>query len=308
MRSFPAFALTACAILSACTQSQDADFNPNISVETVRILSSAEFAGREAGTDGGRRSADKIIRIIEQHSKFKPTRQNFAFMPKGGETPLKGQNLIVTIPGKNPAGSILVATAHYDHLGTRGDDIYFGADDNASGVGGLFALLQSFEKNAPKHTVILVFLDAEEQELQGAKALVENYEPIADRPLLNLNLDMIAQNQKGELYMAGSYHTPALKQLVQNATQGTGIDIKFGHDRPEDGDDDWTSQSDHSVFHKTGVPFVYFGVEDHKHYHKPTDTFETLPIDFYIKSLHAITNTARALDANLAKYAKPVSN
>jgi len=211
MRSFPAFALTACAILSACTQSQDADFNPNISVETVRILSSAEFAGREAGTDGGRRSADKIIRIIEQHSKFKPTRQNFAFMPN-------------------------------------------------------------------------------------------------DRPLLNLNLDMIAQNQKGELYMAGSYHTPALKQLVQNATQGTGIDIKFGHDRPEDGDDDWTSQSDHSVFHKTGVPFVYFGVEDHKHYHKPTDTFETLPIDFYIKSLHAITNTARALDANLAKYAKPVSN
>ena len=45
---------------------------------------------------------------------------------------------------------------------------------------------------------------------------------------------------------------------------------------PGSGDDDWTLQSDHGEFHQAGVPFVYFGVEDHPDYHKATDHVDKL--------------------------------
>ncbi|HFB54859.1 MAG TPA: M28 family peptidase, partial [Hellea balneolensis] len=142
--------------------------------------------------------------------------------------------------------------------------------------------------------------------LLGARNYVKTSGSFNTRPVLNLNLDMIAQSQKNELYMSGSYHTPALKSYIEQAAQGTDINLLFGHDRPEDGNDDWTSQSDHAAFHNVGVPFVYFGVEDHPYYHKPTDTFETLPLDFYKKSLNTVVNAAHILDDHLDTLAKPV--
>ena len=45
--------------------------------------------------------------------------------------------------------------------------------------------------------------------------------------------------------------------------------------------DDWTSSSDHGSFHEAGIPFVYFGVEDHRDYHRPTDDVEQIvPAEF----------------------------
>ncbi len=303
------------AVLPACgnnaKKAEREESDINISVAAVQILSSDDFGGREAGTEYGRRAGDEIIRLIGNFSEFEADRQAFNFTVEREDEARNGTNIIVTIPGRKKdkagTGPVLVATAHYDHLGTRGLDIYNGADDNASGVGGLFKLMRNFKDTPPKHTVMLVWLDAEEYDLQGAQAFVRDYAPIAGRPLVNLNLDMIAQSQNGELYMAGSYHTPSLKPLVQKAAKGSGVTVKFGNDRPQDGENDWTNQSDHGVFHNAGVPFVYFGVEDHDHYHAPTDEFDTLPIEFYRESLKVVVKTARALDAALPKLARPVT-
>jgi Zn-dependent M28 family amino/carboxypeptidase len=55
----------------------------------------------------------------------------------------------------------------------------------------------------------------------------------------------------------------------------------LGHDGgTENGDDDWTDDSDHWPFHRAGVPFVYFGVEDHPDYHRPTDTADRIDARF----------------------------
>jgi len=307
MRLLTCAAVVTVILISGCSETQQDDDagNPiNIAVAAAQILSSDYFKGREAGREGGQRAADEIVRLIGNYSNFEPVRMNFAFSPERENENRVGTNIILTIPGKTKKSkSVLVATAHYDHLGEVGLDIFNGADDNASGVGGLFAIMQQFERKRPANTVVLVFLDAEEFKLQGAKAFVRDYKPLKDKNLVNLNLDMIAQSQKGELYMAGAHHTPALKPIVKKAVKGIGLTLKFGHDRPEDGDNDWTSESDHGVFHAAGIPFVYLGVEDHEHYHKATDSFETLPIEFYKKSLKAAVSIARALDKNLAKIA-----
>jgi len=75
--------------------------------------------------------------------------------------------------------------------------------------------------------------------------------------------------------------------------------VPFGHDLPGTGDEDWTMQSDHGVFHEAGIPFVYFGVEDHPDYHQSTDTADRIDPDFFAKAAAVVLDALRALDAGL---------
>lgn len=276
-------------------------------IEAMKILSADDMQGRAAGTAGGRKAAAYIIAQNEDLMRaYDGLTRPFTREIKDGP-PVSGMNIGMLFFGqareyKDPT---LIITAHYDHLGIKDGETFNGADDNASGAAALFAIAQSFNVEPPKHNVIILWLDAEEEGLSGAKAFIEEAGYFDGAPIVNLNLDMISQSSNGELYMAGTYHTPAFGPLMAQAAYGTELTLKFGHDRPELGYNDWTSQSDHGVFHAAGIPFVYFGVEDHPHYHKATDTFETIPIEFYKQSLKTVVNAAHILDDNLAEIAKP---
>jgi len=63
--------------------------------------------------------------------------------------------------------------------------------------------------------------------------------------------------------------------------------------------EDWTESSDHAPFHKNGIPFLYFGVEDHEDYHQPSDTFEHINQDFFIRVSEMILQTVLLLDRNI---------
>jgi Zn-dependent M28 family amino/carboxypeptidase len=192
--------------------------------------------------------------------------------------------------------------AHYDHIGVdESGDVFNGADDNASGVGGLLAVLDHFQANPPEHEVRLLFLDTEESGLAGAYAYMD--ERVDDRPRVALNFDMIAQNADGEIYASGTSHTPAIKPIVDAAARGLLLKIRFGNDQPEDGANDWSLSSDHGAWHAKGYPFLYFGVADHQHYHRVTDEFETLPLPVYRQTVQLAVNTAAGLEAALDELA-----
>lgn len=283
----------------------------------MKTLSADDMGGRQTGSDGAAKAQAFLRAEIAKIDVFDSAYEN-SFMTK----PRKNREGVVppdapiyeaiNIHGlidvdDEDKGPLLIITAHYDHLGTRGDKIYNGADDNASGSAALFSIAQSFAKTPPKHDVLFIWFDAEEMGLQGARHYVLN-KSYGDRAVFNLNLDMISQSQKDEIYASGTYHTPALKPLINKAAKGSEIKVLFGHDRPEDGANDWTLQSDHGPFHLAGLPFLYFGVEDHPHYHRDTDEFENIPLEFYKKSLGLIVNTAHAIDDNLHSLAKPIAN
>src|SRR3990167_5439393 len=120
-----------------------------------------------------------------------------------------------------------------------------------------------------------------------------------DRAALNINMDMVSRSDVGELYVAGTYHTPDLAELVEQVAAQAPVTLLIGHDRPEDGVNDWTTQSDHALFHELGIPFLYFGVEDHPDYHKPTDDFSVIPLDFYVRAADTVAMPVRAADARL---------
>ena len=67
---------------------------------------------------------------------------------------------------------------------------------------------------------------------------------------------------------------------------------------------DWTSKSDHVAFHEKAIPWVYFGVEDHPEYHRPTDRFGTIPQDFFRRSAATVVTAVRSFDDDLDAIAK----
>ena len=267
-------------------------------LEDVRILSADDMEGRLVGSPGGEKARGYILGRMREIGLV-PVEQPFVFKRKDG-TEVRGVNLIARIEGSTPGGKVLVITAHYDHLGIQGGQIYNGADDNASGVAGLLAVAEAFKAAPPKNTVLIVALDAEEGGLRGARVFLEAPPVPAGDIALNINFDMLAKNARGELYAAGGSPNPWVKARLEALVPTAPVTLKLGHDTgPDDSFDNWTYQSDHGVFARAGIPWVYFGVEDHPEYHKPTDDFATVPQAFFIKAVDTVVAAARLFDAQL---------
>lgn len=274
---------------------------------TVRALADPAMEGRAVGTPGGARARAYLLDQFAARG-LEPAiagsfEQPFTFTPgkpgAAAQAPQRGVNLVGRCAGTQPDGPVLVVTAHYDHLGVRGGRVYHGADDNASGVAVLLELAAICRTQPFRHTLLFAALDAEESGLQGARALLAAAPVPRERMALNLNLDMVARGDTGELFAAGLHHTPSLRPLLAPVAERAAIRLRFGHDLPGTGTDDWTLQSDHGVFHEAGIPFVYFGVEDHPDYHQPTDTPDKINPAFFANAARVVLDALRALDAGL---------
>ena len=110
---------------------------------------------------------------------------------------------------------------------------------------------------------------------------------------------MVARGDKGEIYIAGHTSLPGAAPVARTGRRARPIRVRFGHDLPGSGEDDWTMQSDHGPFHQAGIPFVYFGVEDHPDYHQPSDTADKINPEFFAKAAGVVLDAVRALDAGL---------
>jgi Zn-dependent M28 family amino/carboxypeptidase len=212
-------------------------------------------------------------------------------------------NIVAFIPGK-VSKKVIVVTAHYDHVGigrpnAAGDSIYNGTDDNASGTAALLVLAEYFSKNRPQHGMLFAALDAEEMGLQGAKALVNDFPYPLDQILLNVNMDMLSRSEAKEVFVSGTSYYPQFKTILEKIPSETGSVLRFGHDIPGTGADDWTRSSDHGAFFEKKVPHLYFGVEDHVDYHQPSDSFSGIHPDFYEATVRLILKSLLALDAGL---------
>jgi len=272
-------------------------FDHNIIMQSVKYLSSDALQGREANTTGGALAREHIIdrfSVMDLKPAVDNYLQPFTRESRRGNT-VSGINVIGIIPGTSD--KTIVVTAHYDHVGQHDGKIFNGADDNASGVGGLLAITEYFKKNKPKHNIVIAALDAEEKGLVGAFHLADNFPGGINQVVLNVNMDMISRsvNDSDELWACGTHHNPDLAPLLTNLDSP--LNLMLGHDVPGSGSNDWTNASDHAAFHQKDIPFIYFGVEDHEDYHKPTDTFEKIDEAFYVNAMTTIIGFIEAFDS-----------
>lgn len=270
-------------------------------LKDIETLSADDMQGRGIGTEGGAKAREYVVARYKEagiKSFGDSYLQPFEFANRAGKK-FNGTNVLGFIEGAKFKDKYIVISAHYDHVGMHDGEIYNGADDNASGTSALFALGEYLAKNKPSHTIIFAAFDGEESGLRGSRKFVETPPVAKEKIVLNINMDMIAHNDKNELYASGTYHNPQLKPLLENLAKTAKVKLLLGHDKPEEKRNDWTFQSDHGSFHAAKIPFIYFGVEDHEDYHKPTDDFAKINQEFYVRAVETILEAVKALDKEL---------
>lgn len=267
-------------------------------LKDVETLSSDAYEGRKTGTKGSEMARTYLINRLKDiglkpHPGLNGYEQAFEIKGRNGAPAIQGKNIIAYIPGKTE--NVIVISAHYDHIGVIKDEVYNGADDNASGVAGLLQFAKYFTKNKPNNTLIFAIFDAEEMGLQGAKAFVATPPVALDKIKLNINMDMISHNDNGELYASGTFKYPELKPFL--ITTNPKLKLLLGHDDPKLGrENDWTNQSDQGAFNAKNIPFIYFGVEDHKDYHKASDEYQNINKTFFVDAANAIQEVIVNID------------
>jgi Zn-dependent M28 family amino/carboxypeptidase len=265
-------------------------------LKDVEVLSSDAYEGRKTGTKGAEMARiyikDRFKSIgLKAYPSLRGYEQSFTFNNGGGKS-VTGTNLVAYLPGKSE--EVIVISAHYDHIGVIKGEVYNGADDNASGVAALLHIAEYYAKKKPENTLVFAAFDAEEMGLRGSKAFVANPPVPLDKIQLNINMDMISHNDKEELYVCGTFSYPQLKPYIYTSVPN--IKILTGHDDPATGREDWTDQSDQAAFHEKKIPFLYFGVEDHKDYHKASDEYKNINNTFFINATKAILEIIENID------------
>ena len=175
---------------------------------------------------------------------------------------LRSANVLGRLEGSDPRlkEEVIVVTAHFDHLGRgrplKGDDIYNGALDNASGSSALLNLARACAALSPRPRRSLLFaaVTAEESGLLGSRFLAENPPCPIKRIVADFNIDGInIWGPTKSLEMIG-YGKNSLTALAETVAAGRGRKIK-----PDaDVDKGLFYRSDHFSFAKVGVPSAYF--------------------------------------------------
>jgi Zn-dependent M28 family amino/carboxypeptidase len=167
-------------------------------------------------------------------------------------------NVIAKIEGSDPKlrNEYVIYSAHWDHMGRQGDNIFHGASDNASGTASVLELAHAFSElpKPTKRTVLFLWPTAEERGLLGAKYYVQHpLYPLANT-VANINLDYFSDWGWGRTrdFSILGMGMSSLDDLTQQAVARQGR-VLTGDTDPVEG---FFWRSDHVEFAMGGVPFL----------------------------------------------------
>ena len=273
---------------------------------TINFLASDELQGREAGFHGSRVTSEYIVSLLQwmgvsslADSYFQPFDAYRKERQKKGRLEvhpdsivklkqevhqkLSMRNVLGMIPGKNTKEYVIVG-AHFDHLGIDpvldGDQIYNGADDNASGVSAVLQIARAFLASGqqPERNVIFAFWDGEEKGLLGSKYFVQTCSFLSQIKGY-LNFDMIGRNNKPQqpkqvVYFYTAAH-PVFGDWLKEDIRKYGLQLEPDYrawENPIGG-------SDNGSFAKVGIPIIWYHTDGHPDYHQPSDHADRLNWD-----------------------------
>lgn len=273
---------------------------------TINFLASDELQGREAGFHGSRVTSEYIVSLLQwmgvsplADSYFQPFDAYRKERQKKGRLEvhpdsivklkqevhqkLSMRNVLGMIPGKNTKEYVIVG-AHFDHLGIDpvldGDQIYNGADDNASGVSAVLQIARAFLASGqqPERNVIFAFWDGEEKGLLGSKYFVQTC-PFLSQIKGYLNFDMIGRNNKPQqpkqvVYFYTAAH-PVFGDWLKEDIRKYGLQLEPDYRA-------WKNPiggSDNGSFAKVGIPIIWYHTDGHPDYHQPSDHADRLNWD-----------------------------
>ncbi len=218
---------------------------------------------------------------VEDYTIIQLDKSRFAAQPKSIEINIENKfikkfnasNVIAMVTGTQKPDSFIFITAHYDHLGGMGADIYFpGANDNASGVALLLSLAKYYSTHPQKYSIAFILFAGEEIGLVGSKYYSENpLVPLSKIRFLT-NTDLAGTGVDG-ITVVNATIFPKEFELM-NKVNDEGKYLAKINARGE------AANSDHYWFTKKGVPsFFFYTLGGIAAYHDVFDKAVTLPLN-----------------------------
>jgi hypothetical protein len=239
-----------------------------------------------------------VMAIIDEEKSIEGLSVNIKI--KFNDRTITGKNIVGLIKGKSD--EVIIIGAHYDHLGRDGDEnIFYGADDNGSGVAALLEIASAFSKikGGLKRSVLFIAFDGEEWGLQGATAYVNNPAFPYEKTIAMLNMDTIGRNKADEIYIIGSLRSPDLKKLNDRVNSDIGLKlldtIEFAFDYG----------SDHYPFYEKGIPSIDYTSSYHEDFHKITDRVEKVNAEKVSRVAELLFKVAYNIASANIRFDKP---
>ncbi len=236
-------------------------------------LSSEEMFGRGMQNRGDSIAAD-YLRAELMANGVKPLCKNyyqyFRFPQTRTKPPIvtagyRSQNICGYIPGD--VDTMIVFTAHYEHLGMSGDTIFYGAHDNASGTAAVMDLARMANLQRGHYTYVFLLFGGEESGLIGSRYFADNPLIPLSKVKLLINIDLFCGGDEGLMVVnANSRETTPYVDLLQQINDLHGFTAKISRR-------DNARNSDHYYFtSECPAIFIYTLGGPFGGYHSPTDT------------------------------------
>lgn len=233
---------------------------------------------------------------------IKSTKIEFLFQKK--ETTIQAENILGYIEGSEFPEEVLIITAHYDHVGQKGEIIFNGADDNASGTTALMEIAEAFalaqrDGHHPKRSILFIALAAEEKGLLGSQYYAD-YDPVfpLENTVINLNMDMVGHldndhDHPNFVSIVGSdWLSSELHQIHEYANKTyVGLELDYTYNS-KNHPQRFYYRSDQYNFAKHNIPVIFYTSGDHEDYHQPSDTVEKIQMERIQKVSQLVFHTA----------------
>jgi hypothetical protein len=194
------------------------------------------------------------------------------------------RNVLAYLPPGGESREIVLAGAHYDHLGfgesgamlRSGEErkIHFGADDNASGTATVLALAETLAAERAKNPaaftrgILFAFWSGEEVGVIGSSKFVEHPPAPLSNIVACVNFDMVGRLRENKLMLQGAGSSPLWKRLIEKRNVAAGFNAALQEDP--------YLPTDVTPFYSRGIPVLNFFTGSHEDYHRPTDTADKL--------------------------------
>lgn len=269
----------------------------------IFTIASDQMQGRDTGSEGQKKAGRYLI---EQYRKiglsFPAQAEGFyqpvpsSFMKTAWSPTLPdSENIWVYFEGGELKDEIILISAHYDHVGMKNNEIYNGADDNASGTSALLEIADAFvqakkDGYTPKRSILFLHVTGEEYGLHGSRYYAENPIFPIENTTTNINIDMIGrrgyskENNDNYVYVIGSDRLSTDLHKISEAANNKYIGLELDYKYNDLNDPNrFYYRSDHYNFAKKGIPAIFYFDGVHDDYHKTTDTPDKIDLPLYEK-------------------------
>ena len=281
----------------------------------VYYLAADSLRGRKAGSPDAAKAAEYIVHEYESAGVKPLFREGwydtFTHVASPG---IEFKNVVGLIEGSDPAlkAEAIVLGAHYDHLGIKKDQIYNGADDNASGSAAVIEIARALAGAQPRRSIIIAAFDAEELGLFGSNHLAQRLDTLGFTIKLMMSVDMVGWLKVGKaLQLTGVATIKDGRKILATQAGKTTINIDARNFERS-----VFTATDTEGFAKKGIPTLAVTTGLKSPYHKPEDDAELIDyegLDQVTEYLSGLTEEMADRDyfnasGRLAPKHKAVSN